>query len=223
MKIRVALLIGLAALPLAAGNIDVSGQTTVFLNTGEVLYFAVPDWNFVADANILGVSQYPSAVAFQFLTAPIGGATDFTVSLESSDGSASVAFPGSLSFTPGTFAGSLYSGPVSELSGTLNLPASVSAQIFGGSSALLAVYNAGAPVTLGLPPYTSQQDLQVSLEGSGLSVGAPQGSVTLDPPGAPQDSAMLEPAGVPEPQPALLVLAGLIVVAVIPATRKRAP
>ena len=64
-----------AALPLAAGNIDVSSQTTVGLNTGDVLYFTVADWNFVQDAGSLGVSQYPTAVAFQLLTAPLAGAT----------------------------------------------------------------------------------------------------------------------------------------------------
>ena len=37
MTIRFALIACLAALPLVAGNIDVSRQTTVFLNTGDVL------------------------------------------------------------------------------------------------------------------------------------------------------------------------------------------
>jgi len=211
MTIRFALIACLAALPLVAGNIDVSRQTTVFLNTGDVLYFAVPDGNFAADANTLGVSQYPDAVAFQLLTAPLSGATAFTVDLESSDGSVSVAFPGPLSFAPGALTSSLYTGPVSALSGTLYLSASASTQIFGGSPALLAVYNAEAPVTLGLAPYTFQQDFYASLDGPAFSVGAPQGSVILDPPGA-----------VPEPQPALLVVAGLIALGIIPAMRKRA-
>ena len=183
MTIRFALIACLAALPLVAGNIDVSRQTTVFLNTGDVLYFAVPDWNFVADANILGVSQYPNAVAFQLLTAPLSGATAFTVDLESSDGSASVAFPGPLSFAPGTLTSSLYTGPVSALSGTLYLPASASTQIFGGSPAFLAVYNAGAPVTLGLAPYTFQQDLYASLEGLPSAWVRLKRRVILDPPG----------------------------------------
>jgi len=210
MRIQVALLIAMAALPLVAGNIDVSGQTTVFLNTGEVLYFAVPDWNFVADANILGVSQYPDAIGFQFLTAPRSGATQFAVSLESADGSAPVAYPGLLSLVPGTLDSSLYSGPVSALSGTLNIPASESERIFDGAVAILEVSNTGAPVTLGLAPYTFQQDMYVSLEGSSFSVGAPQASVVLDPP------------DVPEPRTAGLLAGGLIGLGVLVALRKRA-
>lgn len=188
----------LTTLPLAAGNIDVSSQTTVGLNTGDVLFYTVADLNFVQDAGGLGVSQYPTAVEFSLMTAPLAGATLFTVDLESSDGTVWAALPAPVSFAPGSFQSSLYKGPVSVLSGTLYLSASASQQLFGGS-AILAVHDDGAPLALGLAPYTIGQDLFVSLSGSGFSVGALQGSVVLDPPG---------PDPVPEPPAAWLLLAG---------------
>lgn len=189
-----------AALPLAAGNIDISSQTAVGLNTGDVLFFTVADWNFVQDARGLGVSQYPNAVEFQLMTAPLAGSTQFTVDLESSGGTAWAALPAPVSFAPGSFQSSLYNGPVSVLSGTLYLSTTASQQLFGGS-AILAVHNDGAPLTLGLAPYTMGHDLFVSLSGSGFSVGALQGSVVLDPPES-------DPVALPEPPPGWLLLAG---------------
>ena len=170
-----------AVLPLAAGNIDVTTQSTVPLNTGDVLFFSLQDWNFVEDANSFGISPYPSAVSFQLVTAPLAGSPQFTVDLESSGGTVLAALPGPVSAGAGVFHGTFYNGPVSTISGTFFLSTTASQQLFGGS-AILAVYNDGAPLSLGLAPYTIGQDMLVSLSGSGLSVGAPQGSVILDPP-----------------------------------------
>jgi hypothetical protein len=65
----------------------------------------------------------------------------------------------------------------------------------------LTLLNTGPALSLGMPPYTLQQDLNVSLGGSGLGVGAQLGGVALmaDPP---------DPPGVPEPGSGLLLLGG---------------
>jgi hypothetical protein len=199
-----------AVLPLVAANIDVTGQNTVFLNTGESLLFTVPVANFVTDAHSLGVSSNPVSVTFQLLAAPSSGPTEFTVDLQSGDGSIDTGMSGPLSFAPGTLASSLYTGPVAALSWTFYLSSSLSARIFAGSSAVLFVRNDGMPVTLGLGPFTLQQDLYVTLAGSTFSVGALQGTVWLDPPGE-----------APEPSSALLLAGSLAVLFPIALVRKR--
>ena len=85
------------------------------------------------------------------------------------------------------FQGSRYSGAVSALEGSLQLSETRSQQLFGSSPAVLILLNTGPALTVGLPPYTLQQDLNVSLGGSGLSVGARLGGVALmaDPPTLP--------------------------------------
>ena len=87
----------------------------------------------------------------------------------------SVALPGPLSFVPGTLTSSLYTGPVSALSGTLYLSCERVPADLRRIAAVLAVYNAEAPVTLGLAPYTFQQDFCATLDGPAFSVGALQG------------------------------------------------
>ena len=63
-------------------------------------------------------------------------------------------------------------------------------------------------MTVGLPPYTLRQEMNVSLGGGGLSVGSPLGGVALvasdpsDPPDPP------DPPDVPEPGSGLLLLGG---------------
>jgi hypothetical protein len=80
----------------------------------------------------------------------------------------------------------------------------------------LTLLNIGPAVTVGLPPYGLQRDINVSLGGGGLSVGAPLGQVSLvDPPLGrvslmdsldPLDSP--DPPDVPEPGSGLLLLGG---------------
>lgn len=189
----------LSALPLAAGTIDVSAQVSALFNTGDTLSFTVPSWNFGINAAHYGLPEYPTSVGFVFVTASEDSLAQVEAVLVSGDGSVSVSFGAPLSFVPAMFQGSAYSGAVSVLEGSLQISETRSQQLFGSSPAVLILLNTGPALTLGLPPYTLQQDLNVSLGGSGLSVGAVPGGVTLDPP---------DPPDVPEPGSGLLLLGG---------------
>jgi hypothetical protein len=193
----------LSVLPLAAGTINVSTQTSALLDTGDELSFTVPSWDFEINAVNLGLSEYPTSMEFMFVSDSLDVPAQVDVILESGDGSVSVSLGSPLSFAPGMFQGSRYSGAVSVLDGSLQLSETLSQQLFGGSPAVLILLNTGPALTVGLPPYTLQQDLNVSLGGGGLSVGAPLGAVALvDPPDPP------DPPGVPEPRSGLLLLGG---------------
>jgi len=185
------------ALPLGAGTIDVSGQVSALLDTGDALSFTVPSWNFGVHAAEFGLPAYPTQVEFTFVSDPLGPPAQFEVVLESGDDSVSVLFGALLSFVPGTFQGAGYSGPVSALQGSLHLSETLSQQLFGNSAAVLMLLNTGPAVTVGLPPYTLQQDLNVSLGGGGLSVGARLSGAALmdssDPPIASDASDTPEP------------------------------
>ena len=193
----------LSALPLAAGIIetDVSAQMSALLNTGDALWFTVPSGNFGINAAHYGLPEYPTSVGFVFVTAAEDSLAQFDAVLVSGDGSVSVSFGAPLSFVPAMFQGSAYSGAVSVLEGSLQISETRSQQLFGSSPAVLTLLNTGPALTLGLPPYTLQQDLNVSLGGSGLGVGAPLGGVALmaDPPDAPD---------APEPSSGVLLLGG---------------
>jgi hypothetical protein len=196
----------LCALPLAAGIIetDVSAQVSASLNTGDALWFTVPSWNYGINATHYGLPEYPTSVGFVFVTASEDSLAQVEAVLVSGDGSVSVSFGVPLSFVPAMFQGSPYSGAVSVLEGSLQISETLSQQLFGSSPAVLTLFNTGPAVTVGLSPYTVQQDLNVSLGGSGLSVGARLGGVALmaDPPDPP------DPPDVPEPGSGLLLLGG---------------
>jgi hypothetical protein len=199
----------LSALPLGAGTIDVSTQVSASLNTGDAFSFTVPSWNFGIDAAHYGLPEYPTSVRFVFVTASEDSLAQFEAVLVSGDGSVSVSFGAPLSFVPAMFQGSTYSGAVSVLEGSLQISETGSQQLFGSSPAVLILLNTGPALTLGLPPYTLQQDLNVSLGDSGLSVGARLGGVALmdasDPPDPPDPA---DPADAPEPRSGLLLLGG---------------
>jgi hypothetical protein len=203
----------LSALPLAAGTIDVSDQVSALLGTGDALSFTVPSWNFGINAGELGLPVYPTEVEFTFVSDPADSPARFEVVLESGDDSVSVLFGALLSFVPGTFQGAGYSGAVSALEGSLSLSEALSQQLFGSSAAVLMLLNTGPAVTVGLPPYTLRQDLNVSLGGGGLSVGARLGGVALI--DAPLGGVALmdssdppDPSAVPEPRSGALLLGG---------------
>jgi hypothetical protein len=187
----------LSALPLGAGTVNVSAQVAALLDNGDALSFTVPAWNFSSNAAHFGLPEYPTQVGFTFVTVPEDSLSQFEVVLQARDGSVSVSFGGPLSFAPGMFQGSLYRGPVSILAGSLQLSEALSQQLFGGSAAALILLNTGPAVTVGLPTYRLQQDLNVSLGGGGLSVGAPLGGVTLE-----------EGTETPEPLSGALLLGG---------------
>jgi hypothetical protein len=206
----------LSVLPLGAGTIDVSTQASVFLGTGDALSFTVPSWNFGIDAVKFGLAEYPTQVGFMFASLPEGSPGQFEVVLESGDGSVSVSFGTPLSFTSGIFQGTGYGGAVSVLDGSLQISEALSQQLFGSSAAVLTLLNIGPAVTVGLPPYGLQRDINVSLGGGGLSVGAPLGQVSLVDPPLGRVSLMdsLDPLDspdspdVPEPGSGLLLLGG---------------
>ena len=191
----------LVALPLSAGTINVSAQVAALLDTGDALSFTVPASNFGFNAGHYGIPVYPTSVGFVFVSAAEDPLAQIAAVLESGDGSVSVSFGAPLSFVPGTFQGSRYSGAVSVLQGSLHLSETLSQQLFGNSPAVLILLNTGPALTVGMPPYTLQQDLNVSLGGGGLSVGAPLGRVAL------MDSQS-DPAATPEPCSGVLLLGG---------------
>jgi hypothetical protein len=192
------LAVALSALPLTGATIDVSTYTSVSLGTGDELLFTVPAWNFSTYAADYGLAPYPTAVEFTFVSAVQNSPGQFEAALTSGDSSVSVSFGAPLSFMPGMFQGSRYSGAVSVLEGSLQISETLSQQLFGSSAAVLTLLDSGPTVTVGLPPYTLRQDLNVSLGGVGLGVGAPLGTVLLDPP----------TTGVPEPRSGLLLVGG---------------
>lgn len=194
---RLGLAVILSALPLAAGTINVSTYASALIETGDALSFTVASWNFGINALEFGLPVYPTEAEFTFVSAVQNSPGQFEAVLESGDGSVSVAFA-PLSFIPGTFQGSHYSGAVSVLEGSVEISETLSEQLFGSSAAVLMLLNDGPAVTVGLSPYTVQQDMYVSLGGGGLSVGALQGRVFLVDP----------PSGTPEPQSGLLLLGG---------------
>ncbi len=172
-------LVCLGALPLCAGMVDVSTQSSVVLHDGDSLSFTISEWSYRVDAAAFGAPSSPTQVSFSLLTAPFAGAWDLSAVLESYDGVAA-APAGDVGPAPGYFQGSLYQGPVTTAYGSLSLSEALSSQVFAGPAALLVLTNMGGDVTLGLPPYTLLQDLQVTLSGGGFSVGGTVAAVTLD-------------------------------------------
>jgi hypothetical protein len=175
----------LSALPLVAGTINVSPQVSALLGTGDELSITVPSWNFSTDAANYNLPAYPTEVQFTLVSPLENSPAQFEATLESGDDSVSVSFGAPLSFVTGMFQGSRYSGAVSVLEGSVHLSETLSQQLFGSSAAVLVLLNTGPAVTVGLPPYTLQQDVNVSLGEGGLSVGAPPGVVTLTEPSNP--------------------------------------
>jgi len=165
---------------------DVSAQVSASLNTGDALWFTVPS-GISASTRRIRNSGVPYSVGFVFVTASEDSLAQVEAVLVSGDGSVSVSFGAPLSFVPAMFQGSAYSGAVSVLEGSLQLSETLSQQLFGSSPAVLTLLNTGPALSLEMPPYTLQQDLNVSLGGSGLGVGARLGGVALmaDPPDLP--------------------------------------
>ena len=191
---RCGLFAWLTALPLCAGTISLSGQSTVTLNAGDALVFTISDYSYTSHAPAFGAPLNPSHVSFTLVTAPLDGAWALTAGLMSLDGSISALFD-NLTLTEGSFQGSKYHGPVSTASGSMLLSADVSSQVFTGPAALLTLRNAGGDVILGLSPYTLMQDLKVTFS-SGMT------NLTGD--SLARDSG----ADVPEPRPLLLTALG---------------
>ena len=166
------------------------------------------------NATLQNQSPYPTDVNFALISAPLIGAAGFADSVESADGTVSVALD-NLTFGLGNFQSSGYTGAVSVLQGHLSLSLQDSQRLFGASSILIDLLNEGPDVTVGLAPYLLRQDLFASLSGGPLSVGAIPGSVELESPDQPMDlkhfgggAMSAADSEVPEPQTLALLFGG---------------
>jgi hypothetical protein len=203
-----------AALPMSAGTIDVSAETSALVRNGNTLAFELGTWNFGVNAAAFGLPQYPSDINFALVSAPLSVTGDFSATLSSANGTVSVDF-GSLSFGTGYIQGSEYTGAVATVQGYLHLSSLLSEELFGGGSAVLTFRNDGADVTVGSMPWVLGQDLYASLSVGPLSVGAIPGTVTLDPPDKPENllssagpSTLASETELPEPRSGTLLLGG---------------
>ncbi len=196
----------------SANIIDVSSQTTQLLQTGDSLEFLFSDASYAARATAMGLSPYPSALSFVFVSTPEAEHGVFTAELESPDGDFSTAFPAPIAWTAGYMQNSAYSGAVSALVGSLTLSSSVSQELFSDSEAELILTYAGPDVTVGRPGAGLRQDLTLSLSGGPLSMGATVDSADFD------DGRLAAPsvlrtattvAPTPEPEPIVLLGTGI--------------
>jgi hypothetical protein len=166
---------------MGATILDVSSETSFVVHTGDTLIFQLLTWNFGVNAARQDLSPYPTDLNFALVSAPLSEAVGFAASVESSDGTVSVALD-NLTFGLGSLQSSGYTGAVSVLQGHLNLSLQDSKRLFGASSILIDLLNEGPDVTIGIAPYLLRQDLFASLSGGPLSVGAISGSVELESP-----------------------------------------
>jgi hypothetical protein len=184
-----------AALPLAAGPLNVTTQTTASLNTNDALFFTLATYNFAQDAAAFGLPAAPTGVSFSFVTSSPGPSGYWDALLETSGGSEIAAFPDFMEYETALYQSGSFTGTVGEIEGSITLSSAESQQI-GSSAVVLVLQNLGSTVTVGLPPYSIAHDLTATLSGSGLSVGGVVTQVILDDPAPP---------GVPEPGPGWLL------------------
>jgi hypothetical protein len=205
----------LAAPPVGASILDVSSETSIVVHAGDTLIFQLLTGSFGVNAARQNQSPYPTDVNFALVSAPLSEAAGFAASVQSPDGTVSVALD-NLTFGPGNLQSSGYTGAVSVLQGALHLSSPLdSAQLFSESSVVVALLNEGPDVTIGLAPYLLRQDLFASLSGGPLSVGATPGSVELESPDRPMNLQRFRGMGplavdseVPEPQTLRLLFGG---------------
>jgi hypothetical protein len=155
------LLVALA--PLSAGTIvNVSANTTQQMNTGDTLYFLISNLSLPADVD---------SVQFLFATLPLDHTARFAAELTSRDGSMAASFH-PVADISGTFQGAGYVGPVTVITGDLQLGPKLSQGIFQNTRATLALRNIGPAVSFRLPGYTVAQDMSVTLTSGNYRVGA---------------------------------------------------
>jgi hypothetical protein len=191
-----------------ASPILLTGQPAVTLQSGDAVEFQFGAWNYEDYAGQL----YPGRISFMLTTAPAGvAAPAFNASLASADGAESLEFAGTVNFRSGYMKATNYTGPVSVLAASMAISPEEAAALFGPDAhraALLVLRNLGGAVTLGLPNYSVDQMLSVSLGGTSVSVGAPRGAAYLSPAGTIQMS-LDGPPHAPEPGTVALVLPAL--------------
>ena len=215
MRLRWGLYLAILVAPvISATTIDLSSETSILVHTGDTLIFQVSTGSFGVNAAAFGLPLYPEDVSFALASDPLSGLGGFSATLESADGEVSVGFD-SLTSGLGFFQGTGYAGDVSTLQGYLRLSPLLSEALFSAPSAIIALRNEGADVTVGLSSYLLRQDLYVGLSAGPLSVGAAPGLVELKTQetvlsakafGTPLDLA--PDSAVPEPQTGGLLFGG---------------
>jgi hypothetical protein len=187
-----------------AGTIvDVSHQTAQVLNSGDTLFFLVSNLSLPGNIN---------QVAFQFISQSINPASQFEAELTSRSGTVDIAFP-TVQLSRSVVVGSGYTGPVWSLSGILQLPGTLSSQLFQNTHATLVLHNTGPSTTLGLTGYTLPQDLTVSLSSGATNAGAVvNGALYEDPP---------PPTDAPESNSVVLLVSGGVLLCLFSKALKR--
>jgi hypothetical protein len=171
--IRMGLLVSMAVLSTHAGTIvDVSRQTAQVLNPGDTLFFLVSDLSLPGNIN---------QVAFQFISQSINPASQFEAELTSRSGTVEIAFP-SVQMSRSVVVSSGYTGPAWSVSGILQLPDTLSSQVFQNTHATLVLHNIGPSTSLGLSGYTLPQDLTLSLSSGATNAGGVVNGVLYDDP-----------------------------------------
>jgi hypothetical protein len=202
--IRLGLLASLAVLSSHAGTIvDVSRQTAPVLNPGDTLFFLVSDLSLPGNIN---------QVAFQFISQSINPASQFEAELTSRSGTVAIAFP-TVQISRSLVVSAGYTGPVWSLVGILQLPDTLSSQLFQNTHATLVLHNLGPSTTLGLSGYTLPQDLTVSLSSGSTNAGAVvNGALYEDPP---------PPTAAPESNSVALLVSGGVLLCLFSKALKR--
>ena len=113
------------------------------MRSGDSLQFLFSARSYATYAAGMGMPAYPGTVDFTFAVAPVTAPGQFSVSLESLDGSICADFPELVSWTGGYPQSSNYSGPVSALVESLTLSGELSQALFsGGMAELVLTYSA---------------------------------------------------------------------------------
>lgn len=217
---RLGSLVCFAAASAFASTMDVSSMVEVTLHTGDELSFTVSDQNYKRNAGRFGAPAFATGVSFSLISALSTDPWSFTAELESNRSAAAFS---NVAVDSARITAASYAGQATSIHGSLQLAEEDSRAIFAGPAATLVLRNTGGDVTLGLNPNTLPRNLQVTLYGDGLQVGAIVAGVSLarnsNSPTAPlaaslpDELALLDsrgPESVPEPSPAsLLACAGL--------------
>jgi hypothetical protein len=190
--------------PVFAATIDVSTTETAVLAHDDTLLFAISASNYGPYADRLAAPSWPEDIFISLLTAPLDSTAQFSAALLSANRQNRLPFGDPLQLAATWFSGERYQGPASIVYGFEHLTDAQSRAFFGSSAAFLELRNLGPDVVLGLPGYTLSQDLNVSLLGGNLTVGAKRLSVPSSDTPEPGSAALLIAAG------SLLCLAGVL-------------
>jgi hypothetical protein len=204
---RLAILVVVTAMPVAAGRIDVSNESLARVHQGACIIVDFSVWNYAASNP--GFSRFPTGINFSFLTqqpaAEAAAIPDssgsyyrnylFGAQLESLDGSVAVPLtdpvsqwlslsPGTLALAPGVFSsGSSAEIGVGVLSGWAYFSPQIAAALFGDSlEARIVLRNFGPEVWIGAGQgYTVRNSVsEPGLTGDGpRSVGGLTRTVTV--------------------------------------------